>query len=180
VGSDARTTAAGHVSADSVIRDAAPAAVRLRGAVEADIPALVLLERASFSDPWDAPAFRSLLQGSAARITVAHVDGAVVGYAAVLRAADEAELANLAVESMWQGRGIGRTLLSAAQDSAVSEGVAAMYLEVRESNAPARHLYEALGFAAIGRRRGYYRQPDEDAVVMQWRAGAREARAAGS
>lgn len=180
MGSDARTAAAGHVTGPSAIADEAPSVVRLRPAVEADLTALVRLERASFSDPWDASAFRSLLQASAARITVAQLDGEVVGYSAVLCAADEAELANLAVGAAVHGRGIGRTLLSAAQACAASEGVAAMYLEVRESNAPARRLYAALGFATVGRRRGYYRQPDEDALVMQWRPAEREAPGAGS
>lgn len=154
--------------------------VRLRPAVEADIPALVRIERASFSDPWNASAFHSLLRAEATRVTVAQLEDAVVGYSAVLRAADEAELANLAVESTWHGRGIGRTLLLAAQSTAASEGVTAMYLEVRESNHSARRLYEALDFTTIGRRRGYYRQPDEDALVMQWRPGGRDAPRAGS
>lgn len=148
------------------------ASVVLRPAVVSDIVELVALEHASFADPWDASAFRSLLQASAARITVAQLSGAVVGYSAVLRAADEAELANLAVAAAVQGRGIGRALLSAALASATEDGVAAMYLEVRESNAAARQLYTALGFALVGRRREYYRQPDEDALVMQWRAPA--------
>lgn len=168
MGSDARTTAASLVTADSARADDVLPGVRLRAAIEADIPALLLLERASFSDPWDESAFRSLLAAAAARVSVAELEGAVVGYAAVLRAADEAELANLAVDAAVQGRGVGRALLSAAQAAATAEGVSAMYLEVRASNAPARHLYETLGFATVGRRRGYYRQPDEDALVMQW------------
>ncbi len=174
MGSRSRTAATGDVTTHASISESL-SAVRLRTAVEADIPALMRIELASFSDPWNASAFRSLLQASAARITVAQLDEAVVGYSAVLRAADEAELANLAVEATWQGRGIGRTLLAAAQATAAAEGVAAMYLEVRESNRSARHLYEALNFATIGRRRGYYRQPDEDALVMQWRPGPRDA-----
>lgn len=179
MGSDARAAAADHVTAAPSIVSVPPGRPWLRAAVEADVPALVRLERASFSDPWDAAAFHSLLQASAARITVAQLDAVVVGYSAVLRAADEAELANLAVEAAWQGRGIGRALLRTAQEAAASEGVTAMYLEVRESNAAARRLYEALHFAAIGRRRGYYRQPDEDALVMQWRPPAPDAPPAG-
>ena len=147
-----------------------PIAVVLRVANESDIAALVTLERASFTDPWDASSFRSLLTATAARLTVAEWAGAVVGYSAVLRAADEAELANIAVAAGVQGRGVGRALLSAALTAAAAEGVAAMYLEVRESNASARHLYERLGFTTVGRRRGYYRQPDEDALVMRWQA----------
>jgi [ribosomal protein S18]-alanine N-acetyltransferase len=179
MGSTARATAAGVVMAVAPIADETPVLVRLRGAVEADVPALVRLERASFTDPWDAPAFRALLQAAAARVTVAERAGVLVGYSAVLQASDEAELANLAVDTAVQGRGIGRALLSAALAAAEADGVRAMYLEVRESNATARHLYEALGFATVGRRRGYYRQPDEDALVMQWRATDPEARSAG-
>jgi len=170
VGGGARSRVAGHVTGGAAASLGGMPAVVLRPADEADIAALVRLELASFSDPWDASAFRSLLQASAARVTVAQYAGVVVGYSAVLRAADEAELANLAVEASVQGRGIGRALLSAALASAADDGVAAMYLEVRASNTAARHLYERLGFLAVGRRRGYYRQPDEDALVMRWRS----------
>lgn len=179
MGSDARSPAAGRVTA-SVVAHEASSALQLRPAASADVPALVAIERASFSDPWNATSFRALLEAEAAHVTVAVLDGAVVGYSAVLRAADEAELANLAVASAAQRRGIGRALLSAAQTVAASTGVAAMYLEVRESNAPARRLYEALGFATVGRRRAYYRQPDEDALVMQWRSEGRDGPSAGS
>ncbi len=146
--------------------------VGLRAATLGDIPALVAIERASFSDPWDTRAFVSLLSAAASHVQVATEQERVVGYAALVLAADEAELANLAVADAARGRGVGRQLLSWAMARARDAGASAMYLEVRESNTVARALYGSAGFDEIGRRRRYYRDPDEDALVMCWRPGS--------
>ncbi len=127
------------------------------------------IEAESFSDPWPASAFRDLLSAPAARLTVADVAGAVIGYTVVMAAADEAELANIAVQQDARGHGYGRLLLEAALAAARDDGVRAMFLEVRESNAAARALYSALGFAEVGRRKRYYVRPAEDALIMVWR-----------
>jgi ribosomal-protein-alanine N-acetyltransferase len=146
----------------------APDGVVLRPARASDVDALVTIERAAFPDPWDARSFRSVINAPAGRVTVAERAGDVVGYAVVLLAADEAELANLAVAAEARGQGVGRRLLHAVRSAAAAEGAEVMYLEVRESNAPARALYDGAGFTVIGRRRRYYRAPDEDALLMRW------------
>jgi ribosomal-protein-alanine N-acetyltransferase len=157
------------VTPDLSDRVGAPEGIRLRPATAEDVPRLAQLERDAFPDPWDAAAFRSLLRSATNRVTVADDDGLVVGYTVVVRAADEGELANIAVAPERRGRGVGRRLLADALTRASADAVSAVYLEVRESNAAARHLYESAGFEAIGRRRRYYRSPDEDAVLMRWR-----------
>lgn len=149
----------------------ARSASELRPARASDIPALVRIEAAAFSDPWPASGFRALLDARTTRMTVAERDGEVLGYSVVIVVQDEAELANLAVAERARGEGIGRQLLSAVLERARGEGVESMYLEVRESNVAARSLYESLGFSPAGRRRGYYQDPDEDALVLVWRAG---------
>lgn len=169
MGGHARPAPARVVTSASQASPDVPHAIQLRPATVDDVPRLAQLEREAFPDPWDAAAFRSLLRGAASRVTVAEADGLVVGYTVLVRAADEGELANIAVAAERRGCGLGRLLLDDALALARAEAVSAVYLEVRESNAAARHLYETAGFEAIGRRRRYYRAPDEDAVLMRWR-----------
>ena len=92
---------------------------------------------------------------------VAEIDGAVAGFA-VWRGVDtdEWELLNIAVDPAWRGRGVGRAMIDALPAGRV-------FLEVRESNANARRLYEACGFVVIGRRRRYYQHPAEDGIVLE-------------
>ena len=82
-------------------------------------------------------------------------------------AADEGEIANLAVTPAAWGAGVGRALLDAALEEGRRRGVSAVYLEVRDSNERARGLYRSRGFEEIGRRRGYYARPVEDAIVLR-------------
>lgn len=81
-------------------------------------------------------------------------------------AADEAELADLAVAEEFRGQGLGTGLIHAFAREAGVRGARGMYLEVRASNADAQRLYERLGFTVVGRRTGYYRRPREDAIAM--------------
>lgn len=92
---------------------------------------------------------------------VAEIDGAVAGFA-VWRGVDtdEWELLNIAVDPALRGRGLGRALIEALPAGRV-------FLEVRESNANARRLYEQCGFAVIGKRRRYYQHPAEDGIVLE-------------
>ena len=80
---------------------------------------------------------------------------------------DESELANLAVLPAARNRGIGGMLLKSALTAAEDRGSVEMYLEVRASNASAIALYTSHGFSEVGRRRGYYRKPVEDALVLR-------------
>lgn len=140
--------------------------VRLRPMTAQDLPAVARLEQGAFSDPWPASGFRELLQAPQTVMAVAEAAGQVVGYSVVAVAADEAELANIAVDPAHQRHGIARRLVGAAMDEARERGARTLYLEVREGNATARALYAALGFLEVGRRPGYYRRPDEDALVL--------------
>jgi len=143
--------------------------VSLRRAHVRDVEAMASIELAAFSDPWPVSAFSDLLDVLHARITVA-VDNRdfTVGYCVLLVAADEGEIANIAVVSSRRGRGIGARLLDHSLHSAQLEGVRSVYLEVRASNNPARYLYASRAFVAAGRRRAYYRNPLEDALVLRW------------
>lgn len=98
---------------------------------------------------------------------VAEADEKIVGYAVALEAADEGEILNLAVAEMGRRRGLGRALVEAIVAALTERGVRQVYLEVRESNAPARALYASFGFKEVGRRKAYYRRPVEDAMVLR-------------
>jgi ribosomal-protein-alanine N-acetyltransferase len=169
---------------------AAGAGVVIRDAAARDLPAVLAIEAASFSDPWDLAAFESVLALPHMRFYVAEepsgkreegVDGRerergrggvagaarLVGYVVALVAADEAEVADLAVTPVARRRGIGGQLLDQATREAARCGARAMYLEVRESNRRAISIYESRGFREVGRRRGYYQHPREDALLLR-------------
>ena len=141
--------------------------IEIRDATPDDLGAVTAIERASFGDPWSDASFRSLLRAETTRFRVAIRDGVVVGYAIASRIGDEAELANLAVDPAVRRAGVGALLLDDLLASIGSPPAATVYLEVRASNEPAQALYRSRGFEAVGRRRGYYSRPSEDAVVMR-------------
>ncbi len=133
-----------------------------------DVAAIVAIERAAFSDPWSARSFREAIANPAVYVACAQSgDGSTLGYVVAWFAADEGEIANLAVAPAGWGQGIGRALLDAALHEAAQRAASAVYLEVRETNERARRLYRSRGFEEIGRRRGYYRRPIEDAIVLR-------------
>ena len=141
--------------------------VLVRPATVEDLPAILAIEQASFTDPWTLGAFRSMLGQSHVMAAVAELDGEVAGYSVAWAIGDEAELANLAVAPGRRGQGIGRRLLDALLRMVDGQGGANVFLEVRDSNEAAQALYRSRGFTAAGRRKGYYRKPTEDAVVMR-------------
>jgi ribosomal-protein-alanine N-acetyltransferase len=91
---------------------------------------------------------------------------AVVGFAAFHRVDDEAELRNVAVDPAHQRRGIARRLLAEGIREMREAGARRIFLEVRASNLAARALYASMGFTTGAVRKRYYRDPEEDAVVM--------------
>ena len=124
------------------------------------------IEQDVFADPWSTQDFRDCV--SYAQFLVADDGGGkIAGYVVALDAADEGEILNLAVAEAGRRRGLGRALVEAILGALRDRGVQQIYLEVRESNAPARALYAAFGFKEVGRRRAYYRRPVEDAMVLR-------------
>ena len=153
--------------------------ITVRWARAADLDAVVAIEQASFSDPWSRDSFESALGLShmlfvVAEGTLADAQGRgagnepeVLGFAVALLLLDEAEVADIAVMAQARGRRIGGLLLDRITREAHARGVRSLYLEVRESNSAARALYDSRSFAHVGRRRGYYRTPSEDALLMR-------------
>lgn len=141
----------------------------LRAAHVTDAPRLAAIELEAFSDPWPANAFVDVLQMPSVHAVVAvSADDVPKAYCILMIAADQGEIANLAVAPEGRRRGLASHLLRDALAFASGQGVISVYLEVRESNIAARALYESHQFRPIGRRRGYYQHPLEDALVLQW------------
>lgn len=99
-------------------------------------------------------------------VSVSEEKGAVCGLVAFRMVSDEAEVLNLAVNSKQRRQGIGSRLLEVMIEACKAAGVKKIFLEVRESNGGARKFYSRMGFKEDGRRRQYYRQPVDDALVL--------------
>ena len=148
---------------------AALSKVAIRPAQTADLNAILALERACYSDPWPASSFTQLPDNPRVYFAVANspVAKSIAGYVVAWFVLDEGEVANLAVAPELRRRGVGSTLLDAAIGESRSRGVSNLYLEVRESNQSARRLYASHGFEEVSRRKGYYRSPVEDALILR-------------
>ncbi len=133
-----------------------------------DLDEVLSIERASFTMPWSRGAFLyEMEQNQVARCFVIREEARLIGYICLWEVADELHITNIAVRPDARRRGIGRTLLGRTLDDARSRALRLVVLEVRPSNTEARALYESFGFRVVGRRRGYYYDTGEDALVME-------------
>ena len=132
----------------------------------AHLPQAAALERACFAHPWTERALGEDLDNELLTLLAAvEEDGTLLGYGEVRTILDEGTLERIAVLPSARRRGIGEALLR--RFLADGQGTLAfLTLEVRAGNAPAIGLYEKLGFAVVGRRRNYYREEGEDALLM--------------
>lgn len=140
---------------------------RVRAAMASDLDAIIAIERAAFSDPWSRASFASLIGEPMVHFAVAERDDLLLGYVVAWFIAGDCEIGNLAVLESQRGRKTGGQLLDTALREAQARGTDSVYLEVRESNVVAQHMYGARGFVRVGRRRRYYRRPEEDAFILR-------------
>ena len=165
------------MGSDARPRSPALSGIAIARAEERDLADVAALEEACYSDPWSATSFAALPDNPNVFFAVAreigHGIAPVLGYVVAWYVLDEGELANLAVAAQTRGRGIGKALLAAVIRDAEGRGIADLFLEVRESNIAAIQLYQGQGFEQVGRRKGYYRRPEEDALVLCRRLGER-------
>jgi ribosomal-protein-alanine N-acetyltransferase len=132
-----------------------------------DVPAAHAIDVSSFTLPWPERSFRfEVTDNPAARCWVAEMDGQVVGMLVLWMIVDEAHIASLATHTEFRRRGIAKQLLVEALDNAYSEGARTAFLEVRASNEAARRMYQKFGFEEVGRRERYYKDNNEDAILM--------------
>ena len=132
----------------------------------AHLEGVLAIERACFERPWSEQTFADTLYNDAVSLVVAQgEDGTVLGYAELSVILDEGCLEKIAVAPPYRRQGVAEELLGAFLRFGRAN-LAFITLEVRESNAPAIALYEKLGFKQVGRRKNYYAEVQEDAILM--------------
>jgi [ribosomal protein S18]-alanine N-acetyltransferase len=125
------------------------------------------IEARVYPRPWSASLFLSeLAQRSSRTYLVARHDGEVIGYAGMMFMGAEAHVTNIAVDPDYHGLKVGTRLLITLITEAIARGAETITLEVRISNQVAQSMYEKFGFSAVGVRKGYYVETNEDALIM--------------
>jgi ribosomal-protein-alanine N-acetyltransferase len=172
--------------------------MRVRPAEFEDIPRLLAIERQSPSAAhWGEREYHALFPETRSTLAEGAADGdgaprriclvvemaaeivansrsnsAIAGFVVALCLGQEWEIENLVVDSALRRRGCANLLLRELLSRANHEGVGRVLLEVRESNQPARAFYASWGFQMTGRRRNYYREPEEDAILLHFRCNS--------
>jgi ribosomal-protein-alanine acetyltransferase len=144
--------------------------MRIRRATLADIPALMALEKhAATAAHWSLRQYETAFSAEAPWrvVLILEEEAGVQAFIAGRGLGEEWEIENIAVAGRARRRGLGTRLLGEFVDLARSQGAEAVFLEVRESNLAARRLYEKWAFVESGRRKCYYREPEEDAMVYR-------------
>jgi ribosomal-protein-alanine N-acetyltransferase len=132
-----------------------------------DINQVLAIDEASFSLPWPARSFHfEVTNNPASRSWVAEIEGQVVGMVVAWMIVDEIHIATIATHNDFRRQGIAEKLLIHTLKSAKEEGALTSFLEVRESNRFARQMYNKFGYVEVGRRRHYYKDNNEDAILM--------------
>lgn len=125
------------------------------------------IEQECFSHPWSRRMLEEELDNLSASFIAAQAeDGTILGYAGLTVVLDEGYINNIAVREEYRKQGIASALLDVFVRFAQAHQLAFLTLEVRASNAPAIALYRKHGFQEAGRRKNYYQQPREDAIIM--------------
>ena len=141
--------------------------VFIRPMIKADLEQVIAIDQVSFSLPWPQRSFQyELDENFTSRCWVAEVDGRIAAMMVGWLIVDELHVATIATHPEYRGQGIGKRLLVHALHAARDEGVTRSFLEVREGNAVALSMYHSLGFVEDGRRKEYYKDNNEDAILM--------------
>ena len=131
-----------------------------------DAEAVATLESAIFAMPWSREDFWREMRNELAEYVVGIFDGQLIAYAGAWVSFEQAEVMHVAVDPKFRGRGVGTMLFGALIDAVRKRGAKSITLEVRPSNTAAIKLYENFGLKSVGRRRGYYLDNGEDALIM--------------
>jgi ribosomal-protein-alanine N-acetyltransferase len=132
-----------------------------------DLPQVQAIDEISFSSPWPKNAYRyELLENPNGHCWVAEIDNKIVGLLVCWLVVDEGHIATIAVHPAHRGQGISRALVVSGLADLISKGAASVTLEVREGNLVAQNLYRYFGFEEVGLRKHYYKDTNEDALLM--------------
>ncbi len=140
--------------------------LRIRPMEKKDAATVAAMEAASTPEAWTKQAYEEALANENAYYLVAELDGAVVGCCGFWQSFEDADICNVAVQKDYRKKGIAQRMLTVLMEAAGGRGVLHFTLEVRSGNIAAVRLYEKLGFATEGIRRGFYEKPREDALIM--------------
>lgn len=132
----------------------------------ADIPFAAEIERLCFVHPWSEQSINEEMSKENSVFLMAFEDETPIGYVGLSTVLDEGYMGNLGVVEEYRRKGIGRALMNELINECKAMDSAFVTLEVRASNTPAVKLYESLGFTEAGRRKNYYKEPLEDAILM--------------
>ena len=141
--------------------------MEIRKMTAREVPQVAELEKLCFAMPWSEKSVAGELDNPLALWLVAMEGDRLAGYVGSQTVMDETDMMNLAVAPQFRRQGVGEALVNALTASLKELGSRCLTLEVRDSNEAARALYGKLGFREIGRRRGYYRDPREDALILR-------------
>ncbi len=130
------------------------------------IEKLEAIEHECFSMPWTREQLQGQLPDERHVFLVAEADGEAVGYVGMMHILDEGYISNVAVSAAFRRHGVADALIAALLRRAAELELSFITLEAREHNTPAKELYKKHGFVPVGKRKDYYEQPKEDAVLM--------------
>ena len=125
------------------------------------------LEKLCFNDPWSEKSIASELNNRLSCWLVALDGDSVVGYVGSQTVLGETDMMNIAVHPDYRKQGIATDLIQSLIDALSKQGSHSLMLEVRQTNEPAKRLYESLGFETVGIRKNYYRNPRENALILR-------------
>ena len=134
----------------------------IKEATLCDVAEILRIEQACFSTPWTEQGIRESIENENTHLYLALADGKTAGYMGVQIFSGEGYVTNVATLPAYRRQGVAKALI----ERVLGNEMDFLTLEVRESNAPAIALYESLGFARVGVRPHFYRNPDENALLM--------------
>lgn len=139
-----------------------------------DLEQVMEIENENFSRPWTETGFFTFLIRQDTLFLVAQENDEILGYCGVVMVQDEGDITNVSVKKEKQNQGIGNRLVQDLIAKTKGQGITRLFLEVRESNQRAIHVYEKAGFVRNGLRKNYYEDPVEHAVLMMHETSGKE------
>jgi ribosomal-protein-alanine N-acetyltransferase len=155
------------------LQEALSVNVTIEAMKESDLEEVLAIEKKSFTDPWSRRLFRETLSFPHSVNFVMHgPEGTLLGYIDFYIIAGEAHMLNLAIHPAWRKKGLATQLLTHSFDYLKHQNVMQFFLDVREGNRDAIELYKKFGFDIVGKRKRYYVETNEDALVMHLACGS--------
>lgn len=136
---------------------------------EKDLPMVMEIETMSYPNPWQISSFKGEIDNrpiSNPYVVIYRPLEKIIGYVIYWHVRNEVQISNIAISPEYRQMGVGEGVLRKVLVEMRHRNAEFVFLEVRPSNLIARNLYEKLGFAILGLRKEYYRNPSEDAIVM--------------